>query len=90
MDQLWFRQVGSDLEVSIIGTSDRVTISNWYANGASRIEQFKLSDEQILVESMVHNLVQAMASFSPPPAGQTTLPPDYRDSLTPVLAASWG
>jgi hypothetical protein len=37
----------------------------------------------------VQNLVQAMASFSPPAMGQTTLPQDYRDSLAPVLAANW-
>ena len=28
-DQLWFRHVGKNLEVSIIGTSDSATISNW-------------------------------------------------------------
>ncbi|WP_272947477.1 calcium-binding protein, partial [Variovorax sp. JS1663] len=30
MDQLWFRQAGNDLEISIIGTDDRVTVNSWY------------------------------------------------------------
>jgi hypothetical protein len=37
----------------------------------------------------VENLVQAMAAFSPPAAGETTLPPAYQTSLEPVIAANW-
>jgi hypothetical protein len=33
--QIWFRQSGSNLEVSIIGTPDKLTIQNWYDGGAS-------------------------------------------------------
>jgi Ca2+-binding RTX toxin-like protein len=88
-DQLWFRQTGTALEVSVIGTSDRFTISNWYSGAAWRVEEFRTSDGKLLTESAVQNLVQAMASFSPPAMGQTTLPQDYRDSLAPVLAANW-
>ena len=29
-NQLWFQHVDNNLEVSIIGTSDRLTIENWY------------------------------------------------------------
>lgn len=29
-DQLWFRHVGNNLEVSVIGTSDMFTMTNWY------------------------------------------------------------
>ncbi|MDR6539341.1 calcium-binding protein [Variovorax soli] len=88
-DQLWFRHVGNDLEVSIIGTDDKLTINNWYSGNADHVEQFQTSDGHLLVEGMVQNLVQAMASFSPPPPGQTTLSPGYQNSLATVLAASW-
>ncbi|SDK73830.1 hypothetical protein SAMN04489709_12247 [Paracidovorax citrulli] len=30
-----------------------------------------------------------MAAFAPPAAGQTTLPPDYRSSLSNVIATHW-
>lgn len=80
---------GSDLEVSIIGTNDRMLISNWYLGGAYRIEQFKTSDGQTLLDSQVQDLVQAMAGFAPPAAGQTTLPASYQNSLATVIAASW-
>ena len=87
--QLWFRHVGSDLEVSIIGTTDKVTISNWYSSNAYHVEQFKTSDGKVLLDSNVDALVSAMASFAPPSVGQTTLPPDYQAPLNPVIAANW-
>jgi Ca2+-binding RTX toxin-like protein len=88
-DQLWLRRVSNDLEVSAIGTTDKVTISNWYLGNSCHVEQIKAADNKILQHSQVDILVQAMASFSPPAAGQTNLPGNYRDTLAPVLAASW-
>ena len=50
---------------------------------------FKASDGKVPLDSQVQNLVQAMASFSPPAAGQTTLPTNYASSLSPTIAANW-
>lgn len=89
-EQIWFQQVGNNLEASIIGTDDKLVIQNWYLDSASHIEQFKTSDgAKTLLDSNVQNLVNAMASFAPPAAGQTTLPPDYQASLATVIAANW-
>ena len=89
MDQLWFRQSGNDLELSIIGTNDKLTLNNWYAGSTYHVEEFRTSDDHVLIDTQVRNLVQAMASFAPPPPGQTTLTPNYQDSLAPLLATSW-
>jgi Ca2+-binding RTX toxin-like protein len=88
-DQLWFRQSGNNLEVSVIGTSDKFTLSNWYLGNQYHVEQFRTGDGRLLSDSNVQNLVQAMATFSPPAAGQTTLPPNYQSSLNSVIAANW-
>ena len=88
-DQLWFRQVANTLEVSIIDTADMFTISNWYLGNQYHLEQFKTSDGKTLLDSKVQNLVQAMASFSPPVTGQTTLPPAYASQLNSMIAANW-
>jgi VCBS repeat-containing protein len=88
-DQLWFRHVGNNLEVDIIGTTDSITIQNWYCGSANHVEQFKTADGKVLTDTRVQNLVQAMASFTPPPAGQTSLPPAYQTALQPVIAANW-
>lgn len=88
-DQIWFRHLGNDLEVSIIGTGDKAMISNWYGGNQYHVEQFKTANGKTLLDSQVENLVNAMASFAPPAAGQTTLPPTYQTSLSTVIAANW-
>ncbi|AKJ26844.1 alkaline phosphatase [Caldimonas brevitalea] len=89
IDQIWFRRVGSDLEVSIIGTTDKTTIGGWYSASAYQVEQFKTADGKMLLNTQVNALVSAMAGFAPPAAGQTTLSADYQTSLNPVIAANW-
>ncbi|SDO46823.1 Ca2+-binding protein, RTX toxin-related [Rhodoferax sp. OV413] len=88
-DQLWFTQSGNNLDVSIIGTGDKFSIQNWYADSQYHVEQFKTSDGKTLLDSQVQNLVDAMAAFSPPAAGQTTLAANYATTLNPVIAANW-
>jgi Ca2+-binding RTX toxin-like protein len=89
-DQIWFRQVNNDLEASIVGTDDKFIVANWYLGAQYRVEEFKTSDDgKTLLASQVQNLVSAMASFSPPAAGQSALPEAYSSALAPVIAASW-
>jgi Ca2+-binding RTX toxin-like protein len=89
IDQLWFRKASNNLEVSIIGTTDKATISSWYKGGQYHVEQFRTADGRTLLDSNVQNLVNAMAAFAPPAAGQTTLPANYQNTLVPVIAANW-
>jgi Ca2+-binding RTX toxin-like protein len=88
-EQLWFRRVNGDLEVSIVGTSDAITVSNWYYGSTFQVEQFHTSDGKALLNSQVDALVSAMAAFSPPAAGETTLPTDHQNALIPVIAGNW-
>jgi Ca2+-binding RTX toxin-like protein len=88
-DQLWFVKNGNNLDVSIIGTSDKFTVTNWYLGSQCHVEQFKTANGKTLLDSQVQNLVSAMAAFSPPAAGQTTLPANYASSLNTVIAANW-
>jgi len=89
-DQLWFRQMGNNLEVSIIGTDDTLTIRDWYSGTDNQVERFETTaDNKALLNSQVDSLVSAMASFAPPPSGQTTLTSEQQEALAPVLAANW-
>ena len=87
-DQLWFRRVGNNLEISVIGTADKVTVSNWYTNSSYHVENITAGGKTLL-DTKVDALVSAMATLTPPPLGQTTLPPAYASALTPVIAANW-
>ncbi|WP_411886698.1 calcium-binding protein, partial [Polaromonas sp. YR568] len=87
--QLWFRQAGNNLEVSIIGTGDSSTVYNWYSGSEYHVEQFKTSDGKLLQDTQVDKLVQAMAGFAPPAMGQTSLTAAQQTALAPVIAANW-
>lgn len=88
-EQIWFQRVNNNLEANIIGTDDKLVFSNWYSGSAYHVEQFKTLDGLTLLDSQVENLVNAMAVFAPPSAGQTSLPQDYQTILAPVLAENW-
>ncbi len=90
-DQLWFTKAlgTNNLEVSVIGTSDKLIIKDWYVGTANHVEQFKTSDGKTLLDSQVQNLVNAMSAFAPPAAGQTSLPSNYHAALDSVIAANW-
>ncbi|WP_407971934.1 calcium-binding protein [Burkholderia pyrrocinia] len=88
-DQLWFRHVGNDLEISILGTSDTATVRDWYLGSRYQIEQIRVDDGRTLVNADVEKLVQAMAVWSPPAAGSVTLSPEHQAALAPTLATSW-
>ena len=89
-DQLWFTHVGNNLEVSVIGTTDKITLNNWYLGSQYQVETIMTDDgNHALLAANVNNLVQAMASFAPPAAGQMTLPASYQTALNPVIAANW-
>ena len=88
-DQLWFRHVGNDLEISILGTGDRATVQDWYLGSRYQIEQIRTDDGRTLVNSDVEKLVQAMAAWAPPATGAVTLSPERQAALAPTLAANW-
>lgn len=96
-EQLWFTQSGNDLVMSIIGTSDKSIVKDWYAVGTAgasttqnQIEQIQLSNGNTLANTQVNALVQAMAAYTPPAMGTTTLSTTYQTNLAPVIANSWG
>ena len=89
-DDIWLRKVGNDLEVSVVGTGDKATLQSWYLGNAYHVEQFKTSRGEVLLDSKVQALVDAMAAFAPPPMGASGLSDLQRQALLPVMAANWG
>ncbi len=92
-DQLWFTQSGDDLSVSVIGTSDTVTIDDFFGAGEREVTQLTasgLSLDSSASSVAVQNLVSAMAAFSPPAPGQMDLDPSVRNDVNVSAAlAAW-
>jgi Ca2+-binding RTX toxin-like protein len=88
-DQLWFAQTGNDLVMTIIGTSDSMTVQDWYSGANQKLDRVQLSTGTYAETSDIEALRSAMAAFSPPPLRQTTLDPSVAQSLAPALVANW-
>ena len=86
-NQIWFEHLGNDLEISIIGTSDRVIFAGWYSG--NKVEKIMSSDGKVLLDTNVENLVNAMATMTPPVSGQTNLTTAQNTQLAAVFAANW-
>lgn len=91
-DQLWFaRPSGSkNLEISIIGTSDKLVIKDWYRGGQYQVEEIRTDDgNRVLYAADVQALVNAMAGMTPPALGQTTLTTSQWNTLAPTFSTTW-
>jgi hypothetical protein len=89
IDQLWLAESGQDLDVTVIGTTESMTIANWYGGNSSGWT-FETSDGHTLAANQVANLVSAMAGVTQPSLGQTTLPNTQPyQNLETTIAANW-
>ncbi len=89
LDLVLTRQV-NNLRLSIHGSTDYVTVQNWYTSSSNRTETIQAGNGQTLLSTQVDQLIQAMASFSQ----QTGLTWDQAIDQQPqqvqtILAANW-
>jgi len=54
----------NDLRLTIYGSSDRITVQNWYVGTTHRTETIQAGNGQTLLSTQVDQLIQVMASFS--------------------------
>jgi len=88
-DQLRFKRTSDDLEISVVGESQKITVANWYAAASNHAGQVVSGNGYTITDSGVEALVSAMASFSPPASGQTILTDPNTSALGTQLAANW-
>ncbi len=90
-NQLWFKQVGNDLVVTVMGSTDKATISGWYSSSTATLQDIKVTGGWEL-DSGLTQLVQAMATYStnnpafnPTSASQAPA----NSTLQNAIAAAW-
>ena len=90
--QLWFERNGNDLQIDLMGTTDHLTISGWYAgNARAQVSNFDTADG-LRLDTQIAQLVTAMATFSAnnpgfDPTQASQMPND--PTLQSVVASSW-
>ena len=91
-NNLWFKHVGNSLQISVMGTSDQITVKDWYAPGITgtdnQIERIKTADGLMMFNTDVEKFVQAMAAFAPPSAAQTSWTSGQASNGQVLLAVS--
>jgi Ca2+-binding RTX toxin-like protein len=87
-NDLWFAQSGSNLVLTVLGTTDKVTISGWYSSPANQLDRIELSDGTFLAAGEVQTMVNAM-SFSAPPASFSALTAAHQQALADVIGDTW-
>jgi Ca2+-binding RTX toxin-like protein len=80
----------NDLRLTIHGSSDQITVQNWYTSSVNRTETIQAGNGQTLLSTRVDQLIQAVAQFTT----DTGLSWDQGivqqpDAVQTVLAASW-
>jgi Ca2+-binding RTX toxin-like protein len=89
-ENLWFQQSGNNLVIDLLGTSDKITVENWYSSAGNQVSSF--TADGMTLDSQFASLVSAMATFSADnpgfnPATATSMPTDT--TLQSAIAASW-
>ncbi|MDX1695294.1 MAG: calcium-binding protein, partial [Ketobacteraceae bacterium] len=87
-EDLWFSRNGNHLQITLVGTGDQITVSNWYINANYQLDRIE-AGSSVLVNSQVDQLVSAMAAYDVPSGAGDIIPQETRDALQPVLADSW-
>ena len=90
--KLWFEQVGNDLRVDLLGTTNTITIAGWYgANASAQVASFNTSDG-LKLDGQVAQLVSAMASYGTAHPGfnpQTTSTMPTDTILQNAITTAW-
>ncbi|MBB2485714.1 hypothetical protein H5407_10835 [Mitsuaria sp. WAJ17] len=61
--EMKFTRSGNNLVASINGTSDSLTVQDWYLGTQYQVEEFRFSNGDVLTNAQVQSLVVAMAGF---------------------------
>ena len=61
--ELKFTRSGNNLVASINGTTDSLTLQDWYLGTQYQVEEFRFSNSEVLTNTQVQTLVSAMAGF---------------------------
>ena len=90
-NELWFERGGDSLIVEELGTQNQLTISGWFGDSGSRVQDLRTSDNRFL-DAGVDDLVQAMATYASArtgfsPAAAPAMPQD--SALQAAISSAW-
>lgn len=88
-DRLWFARSADDLVISVLDTTDQVTVEGWYRDPDRHVERIQTADSLAIDGTAVERLVAAMAVFAMPSSSGSVYFSEVQEQLAPTLAAVW-
>ena len=88
-EDLWFRRAGNDLLIDDFDDNSQVRVGNWYSSDANQLEEIMTATGDVLQNTQVDQLVQAMAAFTPSSSGTLSLSAEERNQISSVIVANW-
>jgi len=90
-EDLWFKQSANNLEIDLLGTTQTITVTNWYG-GSEDAQVEGIYVDGLLIDSQIEQLVSAMAAYESSHSGfdvttAAAMPGDT--DLQTALASSW-
>ena len=93
-EKLWLQKSGNNLLIDLLGTTDTITVQNWYgSNAGAQVSALVDTTDSLRLDAQLATLVTAMATygaahtgFNPQTAG-TTMPTDT--TLQNAITAAW-
>tara|TARA_R110000850_G_scaffold238024_3_gene362698 strand:- start:658 stop:4581 length:3924 start_codon:yes stop_codon:yes gene_type:complete len=88
INNLWFSQDQNDLEISVLGSDTQVLIQDWFLSDQSKLD-FIRNGDNYLDQQSVDILINAMASFVAPSAGDINLTNEEQQQIGTAIIAAW-
>lgn len=73
-DQLWFQKSGNNLVISVLNTTDKLTVTNWFTSANNHLQEIVSGDGYHLTDTQVEQLTQTMATTPQPVDGHVPHP----------------
>lgn len=81
-DNLWFSRSGNALVLKVLGTTDSVTVNNWFSGATYKMDKVVSADGFSLTQQGVEQLTTYMAGQPVPTGDVVSLPQAYADLWT--------
>jgi len=78
----------NNLQLNIVGTDDKLTITNWYSSDIYQLNQIH-AGSSILLNEDVDQLVSAMSLYDVPSSEGNVIAQDVMDILQPIFTEVW-
>ena len=83
-----FQKSGNALLAKVNGTSDVLTLQDWYLGTKYHVEEFRFKDGTVLTDTQAQALVSAMAAFSPSATTSSLTPASDTPQRMPSVSVS--